>query len=159
MKSNFKQSDNGYLMVYAAGQNHSFYCACMCVCICSMMVFDCVCSSLVHVRMHLCMQSAFVSKYLPTPSFLMLELYVHMWRVSVQDLMRTASMCAQISNGISNTSSLFTISARSSAIKNHLHLRRGRMSALAQCPFSCTELHSSQLVNQPCSFLCLYFVG
>lgn len=106
-------------------------------------------------------QSAFVyvSKYLPTPSFLVLELSVHMWRVSVQDLMPPASLWAQISYGISNTSSRFTISTRSSAIKNHLHLRRGRMSALAQCPFSCTEHHSSQLVNQPSSVLCLYFVS
>lgn len=33
------------------------------------------------------------------------------------------------------------------------------MSALALRPFSCTERHSSQLVNQPSGVLCLYFVG
>lgn len=140
----------------------------MCVCIYSMKVFDCVCSSLVHVWMQNeyiapwhPVQSAFVyvSEYLPTPFFLVLELYVHMWCVSMQDLMPPASLCAQFSYSISNTSSRFTISACSSAIKKHLHLRRGRMSALAQCPFSCTERHSSQLVNQPSNFLCLYFVG
>lgn len=33
------------------------------------------------------------------------------------------------------------------------------MSALAQCPVSCTKRHSAQLVNQPSSTLCLYFIG
>lgn len=33
------------------------------------------------------------------------------------------------------------------------------MSALAQCPVSCTEFHSAQLVNQPSSVQCLSFIS